>query len=170
MELIQLFGAALIALALLPALVRFDLMRFAFGDYSPKVGPWRLIWRDFLRCEVGVVAITYLYPTGNNSATPPTALQASQTITETGQVFFADTDAQAVIVHNWGLAASAPFFLFPFIWMAKILGAGATDSSFATNFTYGFTNTNSVTINKLNVGTGSGGTYAFWLRKVPFTT
>ncbi len=168
MELITLFGAVLVALAILsPALVRNDFTRFLFGDWKPK--PWRWALANFWADQTGVVAITYLFPTGNNNSTPPTAAQASQVITQTGQVFFADTDAQAVIVHNWGMAASAPFFLFPFIWMLKSLG-GASDSSFATNFTFGFTNTNSVTINKINVGTGSGGTYDFWLRKVPFAT
>ncbi len=161
------YSAALLVafLALLASPALDSITRFMWGDRIKRRFSLATFWAD----QTGVVAITYLYPTGNNSATAPTALQASQTITQTGQVFFADTDAQAVVVHNWGLAASSPFFLFPFIWMVKALG-GASDSSFATAFTFGFTNTNSVTINKLNVGTGSGGTYDFWLRKVPFTT
>ncbi len=163
MNLIQLFGAVLLALAIAsPALVRNDFSRFMFGDWKPK--PWRSALANFWVDQTGVVAITYLFPTGNNNATPPTAAQAAQVPTQTAQVFFADTDAQAVVVHNWGLQASAPFFLFPEVWMIKSLG-GASDSSFGTNFTFGLTNTNSVTINKINVGTGSGGTYNFYCRR-----
>ncbi len=47
--------------------------------------------------------------------------------------------------------------------MAKALG-GASDSSFATNFTFGLSNTNQVYITKVGVGTGQGGTYNVWLR------
>ncbi len=165
MNLILFLGAALVALALLPALVpRFDFLRWAFGDLKPR--RWSLLnfWAD----QTGVVVITYLYPTGNNNATPPTAVQASQCIEQTAIVFFADADTQAVVVHNWGLAASAPFFGFPMVWMIKTLG-GATDS-FATAFTFGLTITNSVTINKVVGAAGSGGTYLVNLRKVPFVT
>ena len=166
MQLPLIYSAGLLLLALLAASPALDsIARFMWGDRRRMAFTWRGFWAD----QEGVVAITYLYPTGNNSSTPPTAVQASQNIGQSGQVFFADTDTQAVIVHNWGLPASAPFFLFPFIWLAKALG-GASDSSFATNFTFGFTNTNSITINKLSIGTGSGGTYDFWLRKSPFTT
>ena len=47
--------------------------------------------------------------------------------------------------------------LFPIVVITKSLGGGS-DSSFATGFTVG-KSTLSITINKLSIGTGSGGTY-----------
>jgi len=166
MQLPLIYSAGLLLLALLAASPALDsIARFMWGDRRRIAFTWRGFWVD----QEGVVAITYLFPTGNNSATAPTAVQASQTITQTALVFFADSDTQAVVTTNWGLPASAPFFGFPMIWMIKQLG-GASDSSFATNFTFGITNTNSVTINKIGNGTGSGGTYLLTLRKGAFTT
>ena len=58
------------------------------------------------------------------------------------------------------LAAAA----FIQIGLVKVLGGGS-DSSFATNFTFGLTgNTNSITITKNSIGTGSGGTYQLTMR------
>jgi len=172
-------GAVLLALtAMLPALTSPFHNPGGFGFWTRfhlKRGLQALRgfdWRDALWDESGVVAITYTSAfTNNGTSTPPTATQASLLVVQTAEVFFADTDTQAVIVHNWGAdiqypaPASWSSFLLPLISYYKLLG-GASDSSFATNFTFGLTNTNSVTMNKISIGTGSGGTYAVIMRRV----
>lgn len=161
MELKLIFGAALLVLLfLLPALVPCNFTRYLFGDWAPKRRPWRARIRDLVVSELGVVVVTYTWPNGplGGTITPPTGAQANQAPVQTAQVFFADTDTQAVVIHNSQMPASFPSQLYPLVLMTKSLG-GASDSSFATNFTIGKTNTNSITINKIGVGTGSGGTY-----------
>jgi hypothetical protein len=107
-------------------------------------------------------------------ATAPTVAQviASQVPTQNAQIFWADGDGAVTITHNWGAAgllgatnaqmiAAAAFIQCSLV---KVLG-GASDSSFATNFTYGLTgNTNSITITKVGIGTGQGGTYQLTMR------
>jgi len=160
-------GAALL-LALLVMLPALGLTNFKpWGDWQPKRGGWRSVMWDLVHSELGVVVVTYCHPVLGNAGTTtaPTAAQASSIPELAAQVFFADTDAQAVITHNWGLAPTFANWLWPQIFFNKALG-GASDSSFATNFTFGISNTNSVTMNKLNtLGTGSGGTYNVYIRK-----
>ena len=107
-------------------------------------------------------------------ATAPTAaqVQASGIVTQSAQIFWADADGAVTVTHNWGAAgllgatnalmvANAAYIQCSLL---KILG-GASDSSFATNFTWGLTgNTNSITITKVGVGTGQGGTYQLTMR------
>jgi hypothetical protein len=111
------------------------------------------------------VVVTYCTPIGGTpSTTPLTAAQASQVPEQQAQVFWADADTQAIFVHNWGLPNSFPTWLWPQCFVNKSSG-GASDSSFATNFTFGLTNTNQVYITKVGVGTGQGGTYNVYLRR-----
>jgi hypothetical protein len=115
--------------------------------------------------EAGVVVVTYCTPIlGAPTTTAITASQAAQVPEQQAQIFWADTDTQAIFVHNWGLPNSFPTWLWPQCLIVKSLG-GASDSSFATNFTFGLTNTNSVAITKVGIGTGQGGTYNVWLRR-----
>jgi len=164
---VQLILSAAIALLftlMLPALVRPSHLRYHIWRISR---PWRvgILLRRLAWDTSGVVAITYSSPfAGNGTTTAPTAIQASQLPTQTAQVFFADTDTQAVIVHNWGLGGSFPSFLFPEIMYYKALG-GASETSFGTDFTFGISNTNSVTMNKISVGVGSGGTWNVIMRR-----
>ncbi len=109
--------------------------------------------------------VTYCHPIlGAPTTTAPTGAQASQIPELAAQVFFADGDGAVVITHNWGLPNSFPTWLWPQVFFNKSLG-GASDSSFATNFTFGLTNTNSVTMTKIGLGTGQGGTYNVYLRR-----
>jgi hypothetical protein len=151
------FGAALVALMALPALAYKHSLQFwkAIQSWAPP---------GLIPGEAGVVVVTYANRGFAISTTALTASQASQIPTQSAQVFFADTDAQAVIVHNWGLPNSYPAWLLPQIFFTKSLGGGS-DSSFVSGFTFGLTNTNSVTMNKLSLGTGSGGTYNVFLRR-----
>jgi hypothetical protein len=156
------FGAVLFGLlASLPALAQKQHWRIVRTFW--KTGTLNCI-RAFATEEWGVVVVTYCNRGFAISVTPLTQSQAAQVPTQAAQVFFADTDTQAVFVHNWGLPNSYPNWLLPQIFFDKSLGA-ATDSSFRTNFTFGLTNTNSVTMNKIGVGTGSGGTYNVYLRR-----
>jgi hypothetical protein len=160
MNYLTFYGAAVL-LALLIASPALDL----FGDWKPKRGPWRALLWDLLTSEAGVVVVTYCHPIlGAPTITAPTAAQAAQIQELAAQVFFADTDTSAVITHNWGLPNSYPNWLWPQVFFNKSLG-GASDSSFATNFTFGLTNTNSVTMTKIGIGTGQGGTYNVYLRR-----
>jgi hypothetical protein len=152
------FGAALmlaLMISLLPAL-------------EPLLNFWRKVknWTPpgLIPGEAGVVVVTYCNQIqGAPTIVPPTAAQAAQMPEQQAQIFFADGDAQAVFQHNWGLPNSYPTWLWPQVFFEKSLG-GATDT-FRSLFTYGLTNTNSVTINKVSGGVGSGGTYNVYLRR-----
>ena len=157
-------GVALLLALLVSALPALVHRQHLFVIREDWRHPLRLAF-GVLQETLGVVVVTYSNPLqGAPTTTAPTGSQAALMPEIAAQVFFADTDAQAVIVHNWGYAVSAPGFLDPQVFFNKSLG-GASDSSFATNFTFGLTNTNSVTMNKIGVGTGSGGTYNVYLRK-----
>jgi hypothetical protein len=145
----------------LPALIHREHREYLRGEWA---NPLRLLL-GLMTETSGVVVVTYCSSIlGAPTTTAPTGAQASQIPEISAQVFFADADTAAVIVHNWGTAASSPAFLNPQVFFNKSLG-GASDSSFATNFTFGLTNTNSVTMVKNSVGTGSGGTYNVYLRR-----
>ncbi len=178
------FGVALVALLMLalPALAHRQ--------------HWTLIredWRYPIRRLFGILteelgsSIVYnsniTYPPGCTTAafaagaTAPTVAQviASQLPTQNAQIFWADVDGAVTVTHNWGAAgllgntnalmlAAAAFIQ---VSLVKILGGvAATESSFATSFTFGLTgNTNSITITKVNtLGTGGGGTYQLTMR------
>ena len=117
--------------------------------------------------------VTYCSPIlGAPTTTAPTAAQASQIQELAAQVFFADSDTGPVVItHNWGAAGKCPNsfqnWLWPQVFFVKSLG-GPSESSFATNFTFGLTNTNSVAMTKIGIGTGQGGTYNVYLR-VPYS-
>ena len=155
-------GAVLIGLLL--ALVAFTFSRFKIqGGLSRGA----FSWRSFLREELGAVSVLYSIRGGvvliNASATPPTAIQASQVQKQTAQVIMGDADVQALFTHNWGLDASAPTYFEPEISEVTglILNAGGT---YLTGFTFDRTNTNVVKINKLNFA-GTGGTWVISLRR-----
>lgn len=130
---------------------------------------WNVIredWRDPLARLFGVlheelgVSIVYTWPGsgsgGAGGATPPTHAQANLVPVQTAQVFMADADTEAIIVHNRGLQSSFPGWLYPIIVLTKALGA-STDTSFATQFTFGKANTNQVYMTK--PAGALGGTY-----------
>jgi hypothetical protein len=175
------FGAALLALLVLalPALayrqhwtvMREDWrqpLRLLFGILAEELGS-SIVYNSNISYPVGCTVAAFVA-----GATAPTLaqVQASQVPTQNAQIFWADGDGAVTVTHNWGAAgllgstnaimlANAAFIQAS---MVKVLG-GASDSSFATNFTYGLTaNTNSITITKVGVGTGQGGTYQLTLR------
>src|ERR1035437_2517255 len=155
MQLFTFIGAVLLALLAL------SLPALAHIQHRSVI---RESWRHPLRLALGVlseelgVAIVYTYPgngAGGTSATGPTSAAAAQVPVQTAQVFFAAGDTEAIVVHNRGLQASFPAQLFPVIVMTKTLGAA--DTSFASVFTFGKSNTNQVYIEKL--AGDLGGTY-----------
>jgi hypothetical protein len=147
-------------LAILPALDHFHIK--PFGDRRPRV---RLSFRDFFASELGVAVVTYLSDfAGYGTTTPPTAAQASQLPCQVAEVFLADTDTEAIVVHNWGYALGPSFasFRWPIVIMNKALGAGAGGSaSFGANFTFGLTNSLQVYIEK--PAGAAGGTFEVYL-------
>jgi hypothetical protein len=152
------FGAALmlaLMISLLPALEPIrKLLRDARNWTPPGLIPG----------EAGVVVVTYCNPIqGAPTVTAPTAAQAAQIPEQQAQIFWADGDSQAVFQHNWGLPNSFPTWLWPQVIFEKSLGS-STDT-FRPLFTFGLTNTNSVTINKMSTIVGSGGTYNVYLRR-----
>jgi hypothetical protein len=155
MELITNFGAAVIALLLsLPALAYKKLQQAL--EWTPP----GLIGR-----EAGVVVVTYLSDFTNvNTTTPPTGAQASNLPCQVAQVFFADTDTQAIVIHNWGILLGQSFATFgwPIVMYPINISQVAMADSFTTNFTFGLANSNQVYINK-PVGAGTGGTYLVYM-------
>jgi len=156
-------GAALMALLvmLLPALAHIQHRNLIREDWRY---PLRLVF-GVLQGTLGTIVVTYCTPIlGAPTTTAITAAQANQVHEQQAVIFWADADTQALFTHNWGLPASFPTWLWPQVFMAKVLGSAA-DSSFATLFTFGLTNTNSVSITKFGNGAGSGGTYNVWIRR-----
>jgi hypothetical protein len=120
---------------------------------------------EFWADQTGVVTVTYCWPGGatGNTTTAPAAAAASAVNTQTVKVAMADSDTSAVIVHNWGLPASFPSFLFPIItYYQDTIGVGP--STDLPTLTFDLSNTNQVTITKLNA-VGSGGTYRVFLSR-----
>lgn len=104
----------------------------------------------------------------NGSATPPTAVQASQIPTLKVQIVFIDANTQATITHNWGLDASAPTYLDPEIWYwLQNSTDGAPGATWLPVLTFDLTNTNVVLVNKIAgaAATPTGGTYIITLRR-----
>lgn len=167
MQVIFNFGAGL-ALLILVIWLR-GLLTNPVHQHEMRVA-WYLGWRVLLRnlwvTDLGVT-ITYTSQfAGYGTNTAPTAVQASQLQEQTAQVFFADADTQAVPIHNWGSlpgASSWASFLHPQIIFYAAQNTSST--SFETGFTFGLSNTNSITINKLSVIAGSGGTYNLIMRR-----
>ena len=96
------------------------------------------------------------------STTVPTATQAAQVQKQSALIAFgADGDTQALFTHNWGLDASAPAYYEPeVLW--KFMALPTTTVAF--NFTFDFSNTNVVAINKASV-VGSACTILVSLRR-----
>jgi hypothetical protein len=118
----------------------------------------------------GIAGLTISFYARNNtglnvaaSSSPLTSIQASQVFTQKALVAFLDADVQALFTHNWGLDASAPTFFDPEIFAAGY-GVANVAGTYQAAFSYDFSNTNVVKINKLNF-LGSGGTYVFTARK-----
>ena len=155
-------GAVLVGLLL--ALVAFMFSRYRIQGAIVR-GPFT--WRSFWGEELGAVSVLYFIRGGpviiNGSATPPTAIQASQVQKQTAQVIFtADSDVQALFTHNWGLDASAPTYFEPeILYWEQLTNAGGT---YVAGLTFDVTNTNVVKVNKLNF-LGTGGTFIVTLRR-----
>lgn len=99
---------------------------------------------------MGTATINYKYPVSASIA--PTAQQVYGLGIVTAQVNFGDTDASAVVTHNFGLSANELADLFP----AVIVDPTAGGTTFP-QFTYTKA-TNAVTINKASTS-GTGGTF-----------
>jgi hypothetical protein len=110
----------------------------------------------YLRNGAGVTII--------GSATPPTAIQASACQTQVALVNFADADVQALFTHNMGLDASAPTYFEPQVEGYGVFGAAEAAATWLPAFSFDFSNTNVLKINKLNF-LGTGGTYFFRIRR-----
>lgn len=161
MQLFIYLGVALVALlvVLLPALAHKEHRNLIREEWR---SPLRLLF-GVLTEELGVVVVTYCHPVlGAPTTTAPTGAQAAQIQELTAQVFFADADTAAVITHNWGLPNSFPTWLWPQCFIAKVLGASG---DVFQAFTFGLTNTNSVTVTKGNTTAGGGGTYNVYIRR-----
>lgn len=159
---LKLIGAALVALALLPAAVLL---------FHISLTPATLFGIGF--GLAGTVTVTYesFQHTGafgggftGGSATAPTAAQAKQISAMSILVNFTDTDTVFSLTHNWGLSAAQAAALLPqIIWDAvNFPQALGTQVVPALAFTFGDTNVIGVT--KL-ADTGSGCTIVVYLRR-----
>jgi hypothetical protein len=155
------FGVGLVALLvmLLPALAHKQHWNVVQEDWKY---PLRIIF-GVLQSELGS-SILYTTPPFTPSATALTAAQAKGTYSQIAQITFADGDTSQIFTHNWGLPASFPTWTLPqiqYYWLSQT----ASPTSFASQLTFGITNTNSVQVNKTSVGVGSGGVVAVILRR-----
>jgi hypothetical protein len=100
----------------------------------------------------------------NGSATPPTAIQASQVLLQRAVVSMADSDSQALFTHNMGLDVSSPTYFDPEILGIAVVGPAQAAQTYLPAFTFDFSNTNVLKINKLNF-LGTGGSYLISVRK-----
>jgi hypothetical protein len=98
------------------------------------------------------------------SSTPPTAQQAAQVQMQKAVINFADADVQALFTHNMGLDASAPGYFDPEAWIEGYGSPAQPAATYMPNFTFDFSNTNVLKINKLNF-LGTGGTYLATVRR-----
>lgn len=153
-------GAVLLFLLALPALA-------SPGGANHQV----LHWMELILAGaplIGAVSVNYFIRGGpvliNGSATPPTAVQASQVQKQTAQIIMLDADVQALFTHNWGLDASAPTYFEPEILGIVNQGPAQPAGTWLPNFSADWTNTNAVKLNKLNF-LGSGGTFMVTLRR-----
>jgi hypothetical protein len=115
------------------------------------------------------VSVSYYLRNGSGitilgSSTPPTAIQASGCQTQLALISFADSDTQALFTHNMGLDASAPSYLEPPVEGYGVYGPAQAAQTYMPAFTFDFSNTNVLKINKLNF-LGTGGTYFFRIRR-----
>lgn len=159
---LKLIGAALLALALVPAAV------LAFHIH---VNP--AVLASLGVALGGAVTVTYesfqhtgAYGGGftGGSSTAPTAIQAQQISMMSILVNFTDADTVFTLTHNWGLSAAQAAALLPIInWQAvNYPQALGTQKAPAIAFTFG--NTNAITATKI-ADTGSGCTIAVYLRR-----
>lgn len=158
------------------ALMILALGALAFAAWFPYLGGIarkRFSWRDFWASELGAVTVTYYARSGipggnvliNGSTTVPTSIQASNLPLLRALVQFgADTDVQALITHNWGLDASAVTYFDPEVLLGGCVNSLGVNTSLQPNFSFDFTNTNVVKVNKASfVGTNCN--YLFILRR-----
>jgi hypothetical protein len=115
------------------------------------------------------MAVTVLYYLAGQiqiqgSTTPPTGAQAAVFPTVTCQVNWAIADTQASLTHNFGLGASAPGFYEPEVigpvFIQGPLGGGTN----MPLYTFDWTNTNVLKVNKLGVA-GTEGTFMVYIRR-----
>jgi len=159
--LIATFGAVLLAVLALawPALIHRSSLQA--GEFTRPHWKRGVLW-DLVLSELGFV-VTYLSDFKNtNTTTAPVGAEAANLPVQVAQLFFADTDSQGIVVHNWGILLGQSFATFgwPICEIVAILGGGT--NSFSTNFTFGLTNSNQVYVNK-PVGTGTGGTFLLYM-------
>ena len=159
---LKFIGAALLALAILPAAVLL---------FHVHLTPAMLISAGL--GLAGTVTFTYesFQHTGafgggftGGSAVAPTAAQAQQISAMTALVGFTDTDTTFVFTHNWGLSSAQAAALYPEVLITVVTqqaGTIAVNPVLGVNVT---SNTNLVTFTKTQA-TGSGATVAITLRR-----
>jgi hypothetical protein len=128
-----------------------------------KQGLRSMLW-ELISCELG--AITLVYSARNNSgltilasATPLTAVQASQVQKITGLLAFGVGDGLALFTHNFGLDASAASYYEPEILPVPASVAGG---SFVPCITYSRISGNVI---QIGIPAGTSGTFEVTVRR-----
>jgi hypothetical protein len=138
------------AIGLLAALLVLMFLSVALVVHSQHPLSTAMWMFSALSFAAGTAVINYKYPVSASIA--PTAQQVYGLGVVTAQVNFGDTDASAVVTHNFGLSANELADLFP----AVIVDPTASGTTFP-QFT--FTKAaNTVTINKASTS-GTGGLF-----------
>ena len=163
---LKFFGAALLALAILPAAVML------FHHFHSHLTA--SVLTGLLFGLAGTVTFTYesFQHTGafgggfaGGSSVAPTAAQAQQISAMTALVGFTDTDTTWVFTHNWGLTAAQAASLYPEVIINIVGSLQAVATGVAPVISVNVTsNTNLITFTKLQA-TGSGNTVAITIRR-----
>jgi hypothetical protein len=110
----------------------------------------------------GVPVVTYAYPVIGTVA--PTAAQAANATMLTATVFLDTSDTTTTVTHNWGISQANQNSLFPTIILTRSDATGTVSGLVtATIPASSTTPANSITINKVSTGAGTGGTHVVTL-------
>lgn len=151
---LKLIGAALLALAILPAAV------LLFHASLPHL--------LLALVAIGGTTVTYgsfeaqgAYGGGyTGGTTGPTLAQSAQVQAVVAQVAMSDTETTAVITHNLAISTAGLAALQPFIQYYL-----STPGTIVPLISFALTSANVVTINKTTITTGTGGTYTVIIRR-----
>jgi hypothetical protein len=153
---LKLIGAALLALAILPAAVLlFSIPIHAL--FIVGLGVAGTVTVTYQNAEVNSAGAPAPGGGYTGGTVPPTIIQMVGINSLVAQVSFADADTVATITHNMQITALGLSCLQPYLtYYAQLLATPASGT--LAVLTFALTSSNVVTINK-TANTGTGGTY-----------
>ncbi len=155
---LKFIGAALVALAILPAAVLlFHLSLGTVFSLALGIGGYTLLGYESFQID-GNFGGGY-----TGGATPPTQAQSATVSTVVAQLTVTDTDTTFTLTHNFNLTAAQVSALRPAVLIEITGGVGAVGTAVAPVYTI-TPAANTVTLTKLQA-TGSGSTITVFMFK-----